>query len=122
MSVTPSTSRCNLAPAEGEPAFAVNAQGWLWSVGFALFALLAGGLGIMVWHGWETDSTRDPAAVEVLDAFEAAQEAQKSTADCYRAGVAAWRRVHPEQTPVYSAQRAVSLILAVKATLHIPDE
>jgi hypothetical protein len=77
---------------------------------------------IMVWHGWETDSTKDPAATEVLDAFEAAREAQRSTADCYRAGVEAWRRVHPEQTPVYSAQRAVSLILAVKATLHIPDE
>jgi hypothetical protein len=33
-----------------EPAFAVNAQGWLWSLGFAVFALLAGGLGIMVWR------------------------------------------------------------------------
>lgn len=33
-----------------EPAFAVNTQGWLWSVGFAAFALLAGGLGIMVWR------------------------------------------------------------------------
>lgn len=33
-----------------EPAFAVNPQGWVWSVAFALFALLAGGLGIMVWQ------------------------------------------------------------------------
>ncbi len=33
-----------------EPAFAVYAQGWLWSLAFALFALLAGGLGIMVWR------------------------------------------------------------------------
>ncbi|MFN0016817.1 MAG: hypothetical protein ACKVP0_01080 [Pirellulaceae bacterium] len=33
-----------------EPAFAVNAQGWLWSIAFAVFALLAGGLGIMVWR------------------------------------------------------------------------
>ena len=76
----------------------------------------------MVWHGRESDPTADPAAADVLAAYEAAWEAQKSTADCYRAGVAAWRRVHPEQTPVYSAQRAVSLILAVKATLRIPDE
>ena len=76
----------------------------------------------MVWHGWETDSTRDPAAVEVLDAFEAAQEAQKSTADCYRAGVEAWRQAHPDQTPVYSAQRAVSVILAAKVSPRIPDE
>jgi hypothetical protein len=33
-----------------EPAFTVNAQGWLWSFGFAVFALLAGGLGIMVYR------------------------------------------------------------------------
>ena len=33
-----------------EPAFTVNVQGWLWSFGFVLFALLAGGLGIMVWR------------------------------------------------------------------------
>ena len=33
-----------------EPAFAVNVQGWLWSASFAFFALLAGGLGIMVWR------------------------------------------------------------------------
>jgi hypothetical protein len=77
---------------------------------------------IMVWHGWETDPTKDPAAADVLAAYEAAQDARKSTADCYRAGIEAWRQVHPEQTPVYSAQRAVSVILAVKATLHIPDE
>ena len=76
----------------------------------------------MVRHGWETDSTTDPAAVEVLEAFDAAREAQKSTADCYRAGVAAWRRVHPDQTPVYAAQRAVSVILAVTTSLRIPDE
>jgi len=76
----------------------------------------------MVWHGRETDSRKDPAATEVLAAYEIAREARKSTVDCYRAGVAAWRRAHPEQTPVYAAQRAVSLILAVKASLRIPDE
>jgi hypothetical protein len=76
----------------------------------------------MVWRGRETDSRKDPAAGEVLAAYEIAREAQKSTVDCYRAGVAAWRRVHPEQTPVYAAQRAVSLILAVTTSLRIPDE
>ena len=76
----------------------------------------------MVWHGRETDSRKDPAATEVLAAYEIAREARKSTVDCYRAGVAAWRRAHPEQTPVYAAQRAVSLIIAVKASLRIPDE
>jgi hypothetical protein len=78
--------------------------------------------GIMVWHGWETDPTLDPAATDVLAAYETAWEARKSTAECYRAGVEAWRRVHPEQTPVYSAQRAVAVILAAKVRLRIPDE
>jgi hypothetical protein len=76
----------------------------------------------MVWRGWESDPTADPAAADVLAAYEDAWTARKSTADCYRAGVEAWRRVHPEQTPVYSAQRAVSVILAVKVSLRIPDE
>jgi hypothetical protein len=76
----------------------------------------------MVWRGRETDSTKDPAAAEVLAAYDVAREAQRSTVDCYRAGVEAWRRVHPEQTPIYAAQRAVSLILAVKTSLRIPDE
>ena len=76
----------------------------------------------MVWRGRETDSTKDPAAAEVLAAYEIAREARKSSVECYRAGVEAWRRAHPEQTPVYAAQRAVSLILAVKARVRIPDE
>ncbi len=76
----------------------------------------------MVWHGREIDSTTDPAAADALAAFEAAQEARKSTADCYRAGVEAWRRVHPDQTRMYAAQRAVAVILAAKTSLHIPDE
>ena len=76
----------------------------------------------MVWRGWESDPTTDPAAADVLAAYEAAWEAGKSTADCYSAGVGAWRRVHPDQTRVYSAQQAVSVILAAKVNVRIPDE
>jgi hypothetical protein len=65
---------------------------------------------------------RDRAEEGVLAAFDAAKEAGLPTADCYRAGVAAWRRVHPEQPPVYSAQRAVAVILAARVSLGIPDE
>jgi hypothetical protein len=79
-------------------------------------------LGIMVWHGWESDPTADPAAADVLAAYEAAWRAGNPTADCYRAGIEAWRQAHPDQTPVYSAQRAVSVILAAKVSLRIPDE
>ena len=76
----------------------------------------------MVWHDWKTGPTADPAAADVLAAYEAAWKARKSTADCYHAGVGAWRQAHPEQTPVYAAQRAVSVILAAKVSLRIPDE
>jgi hypothetical protein len=75
----------------------------------------------MVWHGWETDPTIDPAATDVLAAYEAAFEAHKSTADCYRAGVMAWRQTHPDQMPAYAAQRAVAVILAAKVSLRIDD-
>jgi hypothetical protein len=76
----------------------------------------------MVWHGWESDPTTDPAAADVLAAYDAAWEARKATADCYGAGVEAWRRLHPDQTLKYAAQRAVSVIFAAKVSLRIPDE
>ena len=75
----------------------------------------------MVWHGSETDPTIDPAAPDVLAAYEAAWEARKSTAECYRAGVVAWRQAHPDQKPAYAAQRAVAVILAAKVSLRIDD-
>jgi len=55
-----------------EPAFAVNAQGWLWSLGFALFALLAGGLGIMVW--------RIASEMEILAAARSTEPTSAKTA------------------------------------------
>ena len=75
----------------------------------------------MVWHGWETDPTIDPAATDVLAAYEAASAARQSSADCYRAGVVAWRQAHPDQKPAYAAQRAVAVILAAKTSLRIEE-
>ena len=49
----------------------------------------------MVWRGWETDPTTDPAAADVLAAFEGAQEARQQTVDCYLAGVEARRKRTP---------------------------
>jgi hypothetical protein len=65
---------------------------------------------------------KDRAEEGVLAAFDAAKEAGLPSADCYRAGVGAWRRVHPDQTLKYAAQLAVAVILAVKVSLRIPDE
>jgi hypothetical protein len=41
--------------------------------------------------------------------------------DCYRAGVDAWRRSHPNQTAAYAAKQAVAVILAAKVRLRVDD-
>jgi hypothetical protein len=76
---------------------------------------------VMVWHGWEKDPTSDPAAVEVLTAYGAAEKARLPTVDCYVAGVEAWRRAHPVQSAAYAGKQAVTVILAVKGKLRIED-
>ena len=70
----------------------------------------------------DSDAATDQAAADVLAAYEAAQAARKSKAECHSAGVEGWRRVHPDQTLEYTARRAVAVILAVKVSLRIPDE
>ena len=75
----------------------------------------------MVWRGWERDPKNDPAAGEVLAAFEKAQEAKRPSVDCYRAAVKAWRRRQPDQTKIYVAQRAVAVVLSAKTSLRIED-
>jgi hypothetical protein len=75
----------------------------------------------MVWQDREPDPTTDRAASAVLDAFEAAQRAGLPPVDCYRAGVEAWRRAHPNQTAAYAARKAVAVILAAKVSLRVDD-
>jgi hypothetical protein len=67
------------------------------------------------------DPIEDPAASAVLAAFEAARRDDLPPVDCYRAGVEAWRRAHPDQLPKYSALKAVDVILAAKVRLRIED-
>ena len=59
---------------------------------------------------WVMD--QDETAEAVLDAFRRARNAGLDAADCYRAGVLAWRKRHPDHTPGYAAKQAVSVILA----------
>ena len=73
----------------------------------------------MVWHDREIHSTTDPAASAVLEAFDAAQAAHLPSVICYRAGVDAWRRIHPDQEPKYAALQAVDVILAAKVKLRV---
>jgi len=77
--------------------------------------------GIMVWHDREPDPMTDNAAGAVLAAFEAAQRDDLPPVDCYRAGVEAWRRAHPNQTAAYAARKAVAVILAAKVSLRVDD-
>jgi hypothetical protein len=52
----------------------------------------------MVWRGSTIDPTTDIAATAVLEAFDDARGAGLPSVDCYRAGVDAWRRTHPDQS------------------------
>jgi hypothetical protein len=71
-----------------------------------------------VWRGTEIDPACDPAAAEVLAAYDAADRANRGAVECYCAGVAAWRRAHPDQTPAYAARQAVAVILAARVSLR----
>ena len=75
----------------------------------------------MVWRGSTIDPTTDRAASAVLDAFENARDAGLPSVDCYRAGVEAWRRTHPDQSAEYAAKQAVAVILAVKVSLRVEE-
>jgi hypothetical protein len=54
----------------------------------------------------------EQTATAVLKAFREARDTGRASAECYRAGVEAWRRIHPDHTPGYAAKQAVAVILA----------
>jgi hypothetical protein len=68
-----------------------------------------------------TPLEEDDATGDVLAAFEAARAAGRPPVECYRAGVEAWRRHHPDQAPEYAAKRAVAVILAHNIELKVGD-
>jgi hypothetical protein len=65
------------------------------------------------------DPMKDHAAANVLAAYEAAEGDGLPTHDCYRAGVQAWHRAHPDQALTYAARQAVDVILDAKTSLRI---
>jgi hypothetical protein len=75
----------------------------------------------MVWRSSSLDPTADIAAEKVLEAFEEARRAGRASVDCYRAGVDAWRRTHPDQSAEYTAKQAVAVILAAKVSLRVEE-
>lgn len=64
---------------------------------------------------------REEPADAVLKAFEKARKAGRPAVECYRAGVAQWRRAHPEQSPEYAAKRAVAVILEAHARVRVEE-
>ena len=67
------------------------------------------------------DPRQDNAAGDVLAAFEAAHRNGLPSVICYRAGVEAWRRAHPDHTAPYAARQAVSIVLDAKTSLRIEE-
>jgi len=65
------------------------------------------------------DQTNREAGDAALRAFSAARMQGRSSVECYRAGVAAWRRIHPDQPADYAAKRAVSVILSAYMSLRV---
>jgi Domain of unknown function (DUF4880) len=68
----------------------------------------------MVWRARERDPRSDPAAADVMAAYQAATQAGLPTPRCYQAGVEAWRRAHPDHAAVYAGKQAVAVILAAR--------
>ena len=75
----------------------------------------------MGWRGSSFDPMVDIAAEAVIKAFDEARKAGLSSVDCYRAGVEAWRRTHPDQSAEYAAKQAVAVILAAKVSLRVEE-
>jgi hypothetical protein len=65
----------------------------------------------------DEDQITDRAVADALVAYEAAKQARLPLSVCFRMGVAAWCRVHPDQSLDYAAQQAVTVILDAKASL-----
>jgi hypothetical protein len=75
----------------------------------------------MAWRVQRIDSATNVTAEAVLKAFESARRAGRPSVECYRAGVAAWRNAHPDQSPEYAAKQAVAVILDVHAKIRIEE-
>ncbi len=65
------------------------------------------------------DLAHTPAGEAALRAFAQARAQGRPSVECYRAGVAAWRDIHPEQSAEYAAKRAVAVILSNYLSLRV---
>ena len=64
-------------------------------------------------------AAKTAAGDAALLAFATARAQGRSSVECYRAGIAAWRHVHPEHSAEYAAKRAVAVILSNYVNLRV---
>ena len=64
-------------------------------------------------------AAKTTAGEAALKAFATARAQGRSSVECYRAGVAAWRHVHPEHSAEYAAKRAAAVILSNYVNLRV---
>jgi hypothetical protein len=65
-------------------------------------------------RGYSVQSALSHEEWVVLAVFDAACKAGLGPVSCYKAGVRAWRSLHPDHARTYSAQRAVTIMLAAR--------
>ena len=69
---------------------------------------------------WKVDPTADSAVPDVLAAYDAAVRKGKPPVECYRAGVEAWVRAHPDQIRTYAARQALDVIFTARVHMREP--
>jgi hypothetical protein len=62
----------------------------------------------------KVDPMADSAALAVLAAYDAAVRKGRPSFECYRAGVEAWARAHPDQVRTYAARQALDVIFTAR--------
>jgi hypothetical protein len=73
----------------------------------------------MSWTARKADPTADSAASGVLAAYDAAVRKGKPPVECYRAGIDAWVRAHPDQVRTYAARQALDVVLGARVHMRV---
>ena len=66
----------------------------------------------------KVDPMADSAALAVLAAYDVAVRMGASS-ECYRAGVDAWVRAHPDQVRTYAARQALDVIFTTRVRVAL---
>ena len=70
-------------------------------------------------NNWKVDPKADNAAPAVLAAYDAAVRKGRPPVECYRTGVDAWVRAHPDQVRTYAVRQALDVILTARVRVAL---